>query len=40
MKTIKIEIKDLKKSKSKISFLMEQILKADIFWVREKNKVY
>ena len=40
MKTIKIEIKNTKNRKSKISYLTVQMVKADIFRVREKNKVY
>ena len=39
MKTIKIQIKN-KNWKSKISYITVQMVKADIFWVKEKNKVY
>ena len=37
---IKIKIKNKKNRKSKISYITVQMVKADIFWVKEKNKVY
>ena len=38
MKTTKIKIQ--KKRKSNIWYWKVQMVKADIFWVKEKNKVY
>ena len=42
MKTIitKIEIKNILKSKIKDFIYNSEMVKADIFWVKEKNKVY
>ena len=40
MKTIKIEIKFILKSKIKDFMFSSTMVKADIFWVKEKNKDY
>ena len=41
MKTIKIRMKNTKNPKSMISYLtVHTMVKPDIFWVKEKNKVY
>ena len=40
MKTIKIEIQKYKKLKIKDLILNSTMVKAGIFWVKEKNKVY
>ena len=40
MKTIKIKIQKYKKSKIKDLVLNSTVIKADIFGVKEKNKVY
>ena len=39
MKTIRIKIKNLKKSEIKYFIFNSTSVKADIFWVKEKNKV-
>ena len=40
MKTIKIEIKNMFKSKIIDFIFNSKRVEADIFWVKEKNKVY
>ena len=40
MKTIKIKIKNGLKSKMKDFIFNSTMIKADMFWVKEKNKVY
>ena len=40
MKTIKIKIKKSKKAKIKDFIFNSTMVKADIFWVKEENKVY
>ena len=40
MKTIKIKIRDSLKSKIKDVISNSTMVRADIIWVKEKNKVY
>ena len=40
MKTIKIKIQKYKKSKIKDLVFNSTMVKAEIFWAKEKNKVY
>ena len=40
MKTIKIKIKNTKNREIKDYIFNNRMVKADIFWVKEKNKVY
>ena len=41
MRTIKIKMINTKNQKSKISYLtVHAMVKPDIFWVKETNKVY
>ena len=40
MKTIKIKIKNSLKSKNEDFIFNSTMVKADIFWVKVKNKIY